>query len=90
VAKVIVRLTIAAAALAAAPCFHVPAARASFGNAPWCLSGYEGHLDCEYNTFEQCEPNVGPERFCSMNPAAAAPAAPAAAEQPRQRKQRAQ
>jgi hypothetical protein len=70
----IMRLVLAAAALAAALCFDVPASRAG-GNAPWCavVSVGAGDViwDCHYRSIEECRPNViaGNRGFCNVNPA---------------------
>jgi hypothetical protein len=67
----IMRLTIAAAALAAAMCSDIPASRA-FGDAPWCSvksGGDSVYWDCEYRTFEACYPNGLADRGgCYLNP----------------------
>jgi hypothetical protein len=70
--KTIMRLTIAAAALAAAMCFNSPASQA-FGDAPWCavksLGRGDVYWDCQYRTFEGCYPNALADRgFCNLNP----------------------
>ena len=51
------------------------ASRAStFGDAPWCavinMGDGDVHWDCEYNSVEQCVPNVlaGNRGFCNVNP----------------------
>jgi hypothetical protein len=72
VAKSIMRLTIAATALAAAMCFDVPTSRA-FGDAPWCavipLGDEDVHWNCQYRSFEECYPNALSDRgFCNLNP----------------------
>jgi hypothetical protein len=69
---IIMRLTIAAAALAAAMCSDVPASRA-FGDAPWCSAKNLGaggvYWDCQYRTFEACYPNGLADRGgCYLNP----------------------
>jgi len=49
--KFILTVTIAAAALAAGLCFDMPASRASYGDAPWCLvksGGEDSYWDCEF------------------------------------------
>ncbi len=52
VVKVILGLTIAAAAVAVAVCFAVPVSRASSGDAPWCVMrfGDDVYWDCHYRT----------------------------------------
>jgi hypothetical protein len=55
--KFILTVTIAAAALAAGLCFDMPASRASYGDAPWCLvksGGEDSYWDCEFKTFQEC------------------------------------
>jgi Protein of unknown function (DUF3551) len=75
------RLTVAAAALAAAMCFGAPASRAS-GDAPWCavieVGTGEMYWDCEYRTLEACVPNVlaGNRGFCNLNPYGPGPETP--------------
>jgi hypothetical protein len=70
---IILRSMFAAAGLAAAMCFDVPASWAS-GNAPWCAVIERGDGDstweCEYRTVEECAPNVvaGNRGFCNLNP----------------------
>ncbi len=59
--------------------------QAAYGDAPWCavieIGTGEVYWDCQYQTFEQCVPNVvaGNRGFCNNNPtyvpAAAAPPA---------------
>jgi len=54
--KFILTVTIAAAALAAGLCFDMPASRASYGDAPWCLvksGGEDSYWDCEFKTFQE-------------------------------------
>jgi hypothetical protein len=78
--KTIARLSIATAAavaaLVAALAIDMPASRAgSYGDAPWCavqnLGAGEMVWDCEYQTMEQCAPQVlaGNRGFCNLNPA---------------------
>jgi hypothetical protein len=88
--KTMMRLVIAAAALAAPMCFDVPASRA-FGDAPWCAVknlGSDVSWDCEYRSVEECAPNVvaGDRGFCNINPAWRGPATPAAAAHHRKRR----
>ena len=51
----------------------VPVA-AGYGNAPWCavveIGDGEVEWDCQYQTIEQCAPNVvaGNRGFCNLNP----------------------
>ena len=62
---------------------EVPSSQALVGNAPWCavveIGNGEVEWDCQYQTIEQCRPNViaGNRGFCNLNPynvpAAAAP-----------------
>jgi len=54
--KFILTVTIAAAALAAGLCFDMPASRASYRDAPWCLvksGGEDSYWDCEFKTFQE-------------------------------------
>ena len=90
---IIMRLTIAAAALAAAKCSDVPASRA-FGDAPWCsvksLGAGGPYWDCQYRTFDECYPNALADRgFCNVNPWPG-PATPVASAHPMHQKPRAQ
>jgi hypothetical protein len=70
----IVRLTCAAAVLAAAACFDAPAALASGGSAPWCavIDYGDGGVswECVYRSFDECYPNViaGNKGSCNVNP----------------------
>jgi hypothetical protein len=70
---IIPRLMFAAAAAAAALCFDVPASWA-YGNAPWCavIETGDGDVqwDCQYNSVEECRPNVlaGNRGTCGLNP----------------------
>ena len=72
--KTTIQLMLAAAALAAAFCFNVPASQA-YGDAPWCavvsIGAGEIVWDCHYYSVEECRPNVlaGNRGFCNMNPA---------------------
>lgn len=66
---------VAAAALAAALLSAAPAGRAqSFREAPWCAVINMGTgavvWDCEYQSIEQCQPEVlaGNRGFCNPNP----------------------
>ena len=77
----ILTVTIAAATLAAGLCFDMPASRASYGDAPWCLvksGGEDSYWDCEFKTFQECVQARAGISFCNVNPsgppAAAAPA----------------
>ena len=78
--KFILTVTIAAAALAAGLCFDMPASRASYGDAPWCLvksGGEDSYWDCEFKTFQEWLRARAGISFCNVNPsgppAAAAP-----------------
>lgn len=70
---IIPKLLLAAATMAAAMCFEVPASWA-YGDAPWCAVVDEGTgnvvYDCEYRTVEECVPHVlaGNRGFCNLNP----------------------
>jgi hypothetical protein len=89
-AKIIIRLTIAIAALAAAMCFNVPAGRA-FGDASWCKMINKGddevYFDCQYRTFEACSSSMD-RGFCNLNPSPGS-SAPNAVAQPKHRKRQA-
>jgi hypothetical protein len=67
------RLTLAAAALAAVLSFGSGPARAA-GDAPWCavhsMGAGTAYWDCQYQTLEQCVPEViaGLRGFCNQNP----------------------
>jgi hypothetical protein len=70
----IMRLVLASAALAAALFCNIPAGQAQIVVKPWCAmvnTGF-GNLSelCDYNTFEECRPNVvaGNRGFCTENP----------------------
>ena len=80
--KFILTVTIAAAALAAGLCFDMPASRASYRDAPWCLvksGGEDSYWDCEFKTFQECLQARAGISFCNVNPSgrpvAAAPGA---------------
>jgi len=81
--KIVIKLTLAAAAFAAATAFDVPRGYA-FGDAPWCavieIGTGEVYWDCQYRTVEECVPNViaGNRGFCNVNPYGPGPNAPAA------------
>ena len=71
----ILKLLFAAVGLAAVLCFATPASQAGYyGNAPWCAVVNQGAgnvvWECEYDTIEQCVPNVlaGNRGFCGRNP----------------------
>jgi Protein of unknown function (DUF3551) len=91
--KVVLKLMIAVAVSAAAILFDVPAGRASFGDAPWCVvkTGDDVYWDCEYRTSQECVQALaaGNRGFCNVNPSPG-PSRPAASAQPEHRKRRAQ
>lgn len=66
----ILTLTAAATAL----CLYASPGWALHGDAPWCavvnIGNGEIEWDCEYQTIEQCRPNViaGNRGFCNHNP----------------------
>lgn len=68
------QLVFAVAVSAAAVCFNVSASSA-FEHGPWCavVSAGNGNVswDCQYNSVEECVPNVlsGNRGFCNVNPA---------------------
>ena len=78
------RLTIAIAALAAAMCLDIPASRAAYGEAPWCLvkSGENAYWDCQYQSFQACLQERYGVGFCNVNPSAPAAALPKHIKQP--------
>jgi len=87
------RIVLAAGVIMAAMSFNMRAAPAAEG--PWCAFIEMGedviYEDCQYQTFEQCQPNViaGNRGFCNHNPRWVGRAEPAA--KPRaQKKRRAQ
>jgi len=71
--KTILRAALAAVALVAGVSFDVRPSRA-YGDAPWCavVSVGTGDVvwDCQYNSVEECVPNVlaGNRGFCNHNP----------------------
>jgi hypothetical protein len=83
--KTVTKLTLAAAAFAAATVVEMPVSHA-FGDAPWCavIEAGQGEVywDCQYRTFEACVPNViaGNRGFCNVNPYGPGPG-PAASHQ---------
>ncbi len=66
---------IIAAAMAALCCEISPGQAQFYGNAPWCAVSNRGGgnvvWDCQYQTMQQCVPNVlgGNGGFCNLNPA---------------------
>jgi len=69
------RIVFAIAGVAAMLCFAVsPSQAQSYGNAPWCAVANQGGgdvvWDCEYQTMQQCAPNItgGNRGFCNINP----------------------
>ena len=72
--KVIMRLALAFAALAAVFLFDVPASQAWTGNGPWCAVADTGggrvEEDCHYSSIETCSRYViaGNRGFCNPNP----------------------
>jgi hypothetical protein len=71
--KTVIKLAIIAAGFALGSIFGPPAARAS-GDAPWCaitvIGDGDGQWDCQYETVQECVPNVlaGNRGHCSPNP----------------------
>ncbi|MGC1778391.1 MAG: DUF3551 domain-containing protein [Xanthobacteraceae bacterium] len=67
----IIRAAVAAAALLL---LYVPSSHAGYGDAPWCAVIQPGtgevYWDCQYQTFQACQPNVvaGNRGFCNLNP----------------------
>jgi len=78
------RITMVAAGAAALLLAGISSSYAGYGDAQWCavvnLGPGEVYWDCQYQTFEACQPTViaGNRGFCNLNPtyrpAAAAPA----------------
>ncbi len=72
--KTIMRLVPAVVFSAAALCLNVSISRA-FEHGPWCAAVNTGTdnviWDCQYNSIEECVPNVlsGNRGFCNVNPA---------------------
>jgi len=68
------RILLAIGGVAAVLCLEIPSSQALVGNAPWCaviaIGDGEIEWDCEYQTIEQCAPNVvaGNRGFCNLNP----------------------
>jgi hypothetical protein len=91
----ILKLTLAAAVIAAATCFGIPVALA-FRDAPWCavIDYGDGGVtwECSYRTFEECYPNViaGNKGSCNVNPAGQGPSTFPRAANPKHRKHSAQ
>jgi hypothetical protein len=81
--KASAKLAIGAFALISATWFGTSPGHAAYGDAPWCAVinfGRGVYWDCQYQTEEQCAPNViaGNRGFCNLNPWPA-PARPLAA-----------
>jgi hypothetical protein len=73
--KIMTRLVLSIATLAAFACLGVASSQAqSFSNAPWCAVRNVGaggvQWDCEYSSVEACAPTVvaGNRGFCNPNP----------------------
>jgi hypothetical protein len=72
--KTIMRLMLVVAVSTAALCLNVPLSWA-FEHGPWCavvnLGDGNRYWDCQYNSLEECVPNVlsGNRGFCNVNPA---------------------
>lgn len=68
------RIAIGIAGVLAALCWDMPSSQAMVGDAPWCaviaIGNGEVEWDCQYQTIEQCQPNVvaGNRGFCNLNP----------------------
>jgi hypothetical protein len=83
--KTVIRLADYCRRLALGSIFGPPAARAS-GDTPWCaiteVGDGDGQYDCQYETVQECVPNVlaGNRGHCSPNPYYSPP--PAAASVP--------
>jgi hypothetical protein len=84
--KIMTRIVLSLAALAALVCFDAPKSHAgTYGDAPWCamrsLGTGEIEFDCEYASAAECAPTIvaGNRGFCTENPyfvAANTPATP--------------
>ena len=72
--KIHMRLVLVDAVISAALCFSVPVSR-GFEHGPLCavVSTWNGNVtwECQYNSVEECVPNVlsGNRGFCNVNPA---------------------
>jgi Protein of unknown function (DUF3551) len=92
IVKNFIRVLLAGAAMTGAAWFATPA-QAAYGDAPWCaaieIGAGEVYWDCQYETFEACQPTIlaGNRGLCSPNPAPGAPRA-ASAGNPRHGKRR--
>ena len=68
------RLMLAIAAFGAVLFYNIPASQAYVGNGPWCafinIGTGEVFEDCQYQTLEECVPNVlaGNRGTCNPNP----------------------
>ncbi len=68
------RLMLAIAAFGAMLFYNIPASQAYIGNGPWCafINMGTGDIfeDCQYQTLEECVPNVlaGNRGTCNPNP----------------------
>jgi Protein of unknown function (DUF3551) len=77
------RILFVMAAVMAVLCCKISSGQAqSYGNAPWCAVVNQGDgevvWDCEYQTVQQCAPNVvaGNRGFCNVNPTYVPPQGP--------------
>jgi uncharacterized protein DUF3551 len=72
-ARIIMRLAIAATVLAAATYFNVPASRAAVADGPWCARiNLDDYLNehCGYRTFEECRSATAGDRgLCNLDSA---------------------
>jgi uncharacterized protein DUF3551 len=78
-AERIITVTVWVAALTAGLCFEIPASRASYGDAPWCLvksGGDNSYGDCQFKTFQECLQARTGIGFCNVSPSG--PPAPVA------------
>jgi Protein of unknown function (DUF3551) len=73
--RIVVAIGLAIGAITAALCgtISLSQAQTSYGNAPWCAMNDQGGgqivLDCEYQTFAQCQQTTVMTRgFCNANP----------------------
>jgi hypothetical protein len=62
------RIIFAAVIVLASLTFSLQPATAS--ETPWCAVISDGYWDCQYNSIEECRPNVlaGNRGFCNLNP----------------------
>jgi hypothetical protein len=69
VSKIVARLTVAFAALAAVFCCSVSQSQATAGNGAWCIVTDEGDTHCNFANAQECLAAVAGTRggFCNEN-----------------------